>query len=156
MVSMKVSIYSITPFSGISFTLSALKRYCSKVFNMMMPMKPKANYGMVIFLFSLDVLFPFCLSLFNTNPMTTKTGASIMTRIIFVIVAVPAMPRVSVGSMALPAPATCATSCNVLPVYIAISVLLRASNMPVRYMTGYKNMDSVPKITTVDTAMAVL
>ena len=48
--------------------------------------------------------------------MMTSTGASSMTRIIFVMVAVPAMPSASVGSMALPAPATWATSWSVLPV----------------------------------------
>lgn len=48
--------------------------------------------------------------------MMTNTGARSMTRIILVMVAVPAIPSVSVGSMALPAPATWATSCRVLPV----------------------------------------
>ena len=48
--------------------------------------------------------------------MITSTGASSMTRIILVMVAVPAIPSASVGSIALPAPATWATSCSVLPV----------------------------------------
>ena len=52
----------------------------------------------------------------STKPMITSTGASSMTRIILVMVAVPAIPSASVGSIALPAPATWATSCSVLPV----------------------------------------
>ena len=69
-------------------------------------------------------------------PITTSTGASIITRIILVMVAVPAMPRASVGSIALPAPATWATSCRVLPVYMATAVSLMAESIPERYMMG--------------------
>lgn len=116
MVSRKVSMYSMTPFSGMSLTVGASKRYCRREFTQIMPMKPKANHGIVILLFSLCPSAVAFLRPASAKLIMTSTGASIITRIIFVIVAVPAMPRLSVGSMALPAPATCATSCSVLPV----------------------------------------
>ena len=104
-VSRKVSAYSIAPLSGISRTLSTPNRYCSSELRQMIPINPKANHGTAILLFS------FCApEVFrrrpSTKPMTTSTGASIITRIILVIVAVPAIPSASVGSIALPAPAT--------------------------------------------------
>ena len=81
----------------------------------MTPMNPNANHGTAILFFSFlpPALFRRPAS---TNPMTTSTGASSMTRIILVMVAVPAIPSASVGSIALPAPATWATSWSVLPV----------------------------------------
>ena len=114
-VSMNVSTYSMAPFNGMSRTLSAPVRYCSSELRPMTAMKPKANHGMVILLFSLCPPAVFRRPA-STNPRITSTGASIITRIILVMVAVPAIPSVSVGSIALPAPATWATSCSVLPV----------------------------------------
>ena len=76
----------------------------------MMPINPKANQGMVILLLPEVLPDSADLRLASAKLMITNTGASIMTRIILVMVAVPAMPKASVGSMALPAPATCATS----------------------------------------------
>ena len=76
----------------------------------MIPMNPKANHGIVILLFSAFPPLVLLLRFAKAKLMMTNTGASIITRIIFVIVAVPAIPSASVGSMALPAPATCATS----------------------------------------------
>ena len=72
----------------------------------MIPMNPNANQGIVILLFS---ALPSGFAFFrpaNAKLMMTSTGASIMTRIILVMVAVPAIPNESVGSMAFPAPAT--------------------------------------------------
>ena len=103
-VSRKVSAYSIAPLSGISRTLSAPNRYCSSELRQMIPINPKANHGTAILLFSLQA--PELFRRPSTKPMTTSTGASIITRIILVIVAVPAIPNASVGSIALPAPAT--------------------------------------------------
>ena len=108
-VSMKVSMYSMVPLSGISRTVSAPHRYCSSELRQMTPMNPKANHGTVILPLSFDSP-PFLRRPASTKPMMTSTGASSMTRIILVMVAVPAIPSASVGSMALPAPATWATS----------------------------------------------
>ena len=114
-VSMNVSTYSMALFNGMSRTLSAPVRYCNSELRQMTPINPNANHGMVILFFSLRPPAVFRRRA-STNPRITSTGASIITRIILVMVAVPAIPSVSVGSIALPAPATWATSCSVLPV----------------------------------------
>ena len=114
-VSMKVSTYSMVPLSGISRTVSTPQRLCSSELRPMIPMNPKANHGTAILRFPVSPPDSFRRPA-STKPMITSTGASSMTRIILVMVAVPAIPSASVGSIALPAPATWATSCSVLPV----------------------------------------
>ena len=86
-------------------------RIVRSVVSRITPIKPNANHGMVIFL-----LPPSAEGFLMKRASTMSTGASIITLIILVIGAVPAMPSASVGSIAFPAPATFATSCRVLPV----------------------------------------
>ena len=61
------------------------------------------------------------------QPTTSRTGTSIITRIILTMMA---MSEISLP-MALPAPTTCATSCTVEPVMIPISRNAR-SRIPLR------------------------
>ena len=85
-----------------------------------------ANHGMFIFPFSPMSLFPAAARATN-HVMTSSTGTSIITRIIFTIMAMDETD----SPMALPAPTTCATSWMVLPANIPICSGVR-SKTPLR------------------------
>ena len=92
--------------------------------------KPNANHGTAIVRFvpAASAAVPRRAA---KKLITSSTGASIITRIILVMVAASAIS----GPMALPAPTTWATSCSVEPVYTAICSGVSASR-PLRHSAG--------------------
>ena len=122
-------------------------------------MKYTANHGMTSL--TPSVLSPSFLAVkLRYSPRIMSIGAIIMTLVILTITAEFAISSGEFGMDAGTA-TTWATSCIVPPTYIPNSLgdIYKnpvACSMIVVYSIGYKNIDIVPKSTTIDTAMAVL
>ena len=100
-------------------------RQQSKELKPMTARKPIANQGMETF-FILPFCSPALIAGWDTMKLVmSRTGTSIITRIIFTIMAT---SEISLP-IALPAPTVCATSCKVAPVNIPIS-LAESTNVP--------------------------